>query len=164
MLWTLPRLLIALGASVGMVLTGLILWNSFTSLNLVLDKGIQDSPSQSVGGGHSTETAAAVSAETVLASTDEVFVNLRSLDQTEGHFLRIKLELELFEDGHRPLLEQRKSGVKDAIIQVSREQDFQSLSSLAGKLYFKELVVSRINEYLKSPAVREARFAAFYIQ
>jgi len=160
MLWTLPKILLTGAASVGMLVAGYLLWTSFQSLTLVLQKPSTPSKGEHSGGGDYL----GASIETVLASTDEIFVNLRTTEPVATHFLRLKLELELFQESNRSLVEQRKSGIKDTIIQISREQDFQALNTLGGKLYFKELIVSRINEFLKAPAVREVRFAAFYIQ
>jgi len=55
-------------------------------------------------------------------------------------------------------------GVRNAIIEASREQDYFHLKTTAGKLYFKEVLISRVNSFLSAPAVRDVRFTALVFQ
>ncbi|MBY0371575.1 flagellar basal body-associated FliL family protein, partial [bacterium] len=64
----------------------------------------------------------------------------------------------------RRQLEQHKSLVQDAIIRTAQDQDFESLRTLAGKLYFKEAVVNAINTSLRSPIIRDVHLASFALQ
>jgi len=98
-----------------------------------------------------------------LVPLDEVYVNLVG-DEDADHLLGIKLEIELFEDADRILIERGSAGVKNAVIEAAREQGLSSLVNTAGKLYFKETLVSRINAFLNAPAVRDVHFASFYVQ
>jgi len=93
---------------------------------------------------------------------DELFVNV--LDGEENHSLGVKLDLELFDEAGRSVLDSRQSGVKDAIIETTREQSYGDLTSISGKLYLKELLVSRINAFLRKPVVRSIHFSSFYLQ
>ena len=101
-----------------------------------------------------------------LVSLDEVFANVNSGegDDRKMHTLGIKLELELFDEGSRVVLDQRLGGVKHAIIATALEQDFEWLNTIAGKLFFKESLVARINEFFNRAVVRDIHFSSFYLQ
>lgn len=97
-----------------------------------------------------------------LVSVDEIFVNVGTAGLVKS--LGLKLELELFEESARKSLETKNSGIKDSIIEVSREQDVSRLSTVAGKLYFKECLVARLNAFFKEPVIKDIHFSAFYLQ
>lgn len=97
-----------------------------------------------------------------LVSIDEVFVNVGSGERVKS--LGLKLEVELFEESSRPMLDQKLSGIKHSIIEVAREQEAVRLSTVGGKLYFKECLVSRLNEFFHEPIVRDVHFSSFYLQ
>lgn len=99
-----------------------------------------------------------------LVGLKEVFVNVLSRKTDDTHYLRFKLELEVFDEPARALIEQRQPLLKHTLITASRQMDFELLKTLPGKLYFKEVLVSRMNESLNLPAVREAHFSAFNLQ
>ncbi len=98
-----------------------------------------------------------------ILSLDEMFLNILE-GREKVHTLGLKLDLELFEESSRSILESRASGVKNAIIEASREQDFARLNTVPGKLFFKETLISRINGFLRKAAVRDAHFSSFYLQ
>jgi len=100
----------------------------------------------------------------VLISLDEVLVNIQGESTEKLHSLGVRLELELFSDQGRNIIEQRQAGIKHTVIESSQNQDYRKLSTLSGKLYFKELLVSRINSFLNQPVVRDIHFSAFFLQ
>ena len=117
------------------------------------------------GGGHGdghAPASAPVAAASSLVSLDELFINLSLGDQS--HSLGLKLEVELFDEKQRGHFEKLAPGVKHTIIQVSREQNFYRLNTISGKLYFKELIVSRLNDFMKEAVVKEVHFASFFLQ
>lgn len=123
------------------------------------------------GGGHGGGAAAAAAPATphgapTLVSIDQVVSNLRNRDGDDApvHSVWMKLEIELFGDDGRPIVEKRQAGIRDIVIQAAREQEYRNLASLPGKLYFKETLVSRINGYLKTATVRDIHFSDFLIQ
>ncbi len=95
---------------------------------------------------------------------NEVFVNVISGKTDNSHFLRFKLEVQSFSLEDRSLIEQRQPALRHTLIEASREMDYEFLSTLPGKLYFKEVLISRINEFLNQPAVKELHFTAFNLQ
>lgn len=97
-----------------------------------------------------------------LISFDEIFVNVSADERSYG--LGIKLEIEIFDEASRPIIEKRQPAIKDAIIQTSREQSYHKLNTVAGKLYFKELLAERINEKFGEPLVRNVHFSSFFLQ
>jgi flagellar basal body-associated protein FliL len=104
----------------------------------------------------------AARAATSSVAIDEIVVNVLEGERT--HSLGLKLDLEVFDEPGKTLIERRTAGVKDAVIQTAREQEYAALGTVPGKLYFKEVLVSRINEALGAAAVREAHIASFYLQ
>ncbi len=124
-----------------------------------------EAPPAEHGGGEHGEAAAAPAKKSEalsLVSFDEIFVNVAADERSYG--LGVKLEIELFDDSSRALIEKRQPAIKDAIIQTSREQSFHKLNTVAGKLYFKELLAERINEKFGMPLVRNVHFSSFFLQ
>jgi flagellar basal body-associated protein FliL len=99
----------------------------------------------------------------VLVSLDEVLVNINSRRFGTNKSLAVKVDLELFDESGKGIMDKRQAGLRDAIIGASSEQDYESLTTSEGKLYFKEMLVGRMNEYLKHPVVRDVHFAMFYL-
>lgn len=101
-----------------------------------------------------------------IVSLPEVFANVNSGtgENRKMHMLGVKLDIELFEEENRPLLESRVAGVKNAIITTALEQDVEWLDTMAGKLYFKETIVARMNEFFQTAVVRDVHFTSFYMQ
>jgi len=111
-------------------------------------------------------TASSKNRAVSLVSLEEVFANVNSGkgDERRMHTLGIKLDLELFEEESRLLLDSRLGGVKNAIITTALEQDYDWLNTIAGKLFFKESLVARINEFFNRAIVRDIHFSSFYLQ
>jgi flagellar basal body-associated protein FliL len=97
-----------------------------------------------------------------LVTLDEIFANVQAVG-LGSHGVNFRLELELFDESGRSLVDSHASGVKDVILQASLEQNYARLNTLPGKLYFKEILASRINEYLQQPVIREVHFASFFL-
>jgi flagellar basal body-associated protein FliL len=76
----------------------------------------------------------------------------------------LRLELELFEEYSSKLIDKRIGPLKSAVIETVREQDYSLFTNLPGKLYFKELLVNRLNERLGRAAIRDVHFSSFYLQ
>jgi len=111
----------------------------------------------------SHEPAPSQSEAVSLIAFDEIFVNVPG--QTEkSHTLGVKIELELFEEESRRVVEQWQAVVKDAIIATTVEQNYDRLSTIAGKLFFKEALVARINQLFNQALVRDVHFGSFYLQ
>jgi len=98
-----------------------------------------------------------------LISMEEIFVNIGDA-KGPSRSLGVKLELELFEKTHIDAFDKHQAGIRNTVIVASREQDFKKLSTVQGKLYFKEHLIAVINEYLRQPAVRDIHFASFFLQ
>ncbi len=118
------------------------------------------------GGEHGKEgersPASVVSKGVPIFSLDEVYVNVNS---NEGaHMMGLKLELEMFEENQRGLLKSRQSGVRDRVIELSRGFDYEKIKSLGGKLYFKEMVVSSLNEFFGQALIKNVHISSFYLQ
>jgi flagellar basal body-associated protein FliL len=115
-------------------------------------------------GGHEGGRAPAsvVSKGVPIFSVDELFVNVNS--EKGAHMMGLKLELELFEEKGRELLKARHSGMRDRIIEVSRDFDYEKLTTLGGKLYFKEMIVGTLNELFGKALIKEAHISSLYLQ
>jgi flagellar basal body-associated protein FliL len=96
-------------------------------------------------------------------SLDEMFVNVLSGSE-EAHTVAFKLEVELFDERTRPLMDERQAVVKNAIIEVARQQPYDGLDTMAGKLYFKEALVGRVNQTLQFPLIRDVHLASFTLR
>lgn len=96
-------------------------------------------------------------------SMDQMFVNL-SGPENEGHSLTFQVEIELFEENNRQIIESRLATLKNAAIEVAREQSYGRLKSLSGKLYFKESLVSAMNESLRQPIIRDIHMGTIFLK
>jgi flagellar basal body-associated protein FliL len=113
-------------------------------------------------GGHEARKPASKVASVPVFSVDELFVNVTS--EKGVHMMGLKLDLELFEEGKKEMLKSRQAGIRDRIIELSREFDYEKLQTLGGKLYFKELIVTALNEFFGQAIVKNAHISSFYLQ
>jgi flagellar basal body-associated protein FliL len=96
-------------------------------------------------------------------SMDQMFVNL-SGPENEGHSLTFQVEIELFDENNRQIIESRLATLKNAAIEVARDQSYGRLTSLSGKLYFKESLVSAMNESLRQPIIRDIHMGTIFLK
>lgn len=96
-------------------------------------------------------------------SMEQMFVNL-SGPENEGHSLTFQVEIELFEENNRQIIESRLATLKNAAIEVARDQSYGRLKSLSGKLYFKESLVSAMNESLRQPIIRDIHMGTIFLK
>jgi flagellar basal body-associated protein FliL len=82
----------------------------------------------------------------------------------EPHMLSFKLEIELFDEKSRHVMEDRQAVIKNVVIEAARDQTAESLRTVAGKLFFKETVASRVNSALKVPLIRDVHLASFALR
>jgi flagellar basal body-associated protein FliL len=94
---------------------------------------------------------------------EQMFVNLAGPDN-EGHSLTFQVEIELFDESKRQIIEARLATLKNAAIEVARDQSYGELKSLSGKLYFKESLVSAMNESLHSPIIRDIHMGTIFLK
>jgi flagellar basal body-associated protein FliL len=95
-------------------------------------------------------------------SLDEMFANINQ--EKSSHTLAIKVDVEFFDVEAKQAFKANQPAVKNLIIQTSREQEYEQLSTLSGKLYYKELLIRRINEHFHKPLVKDVHFASFFLQ
>jgi len=120
------------------------------------------------GGGHGAsaegEKRETASAKGMIpfVSLDEVFANINQ--EKTSHTLAIKVDVEFFDVEAKQAFKSKQPAVKHLIIQTSREQEYEQLSTLSGKLYYKEMLIRRINEYFQKPLVKDVHFASFFLQ
>jgi flagellar basal body-associated protein FliL len=118
-------------------------------------------PETGMVGGHGA--AAPVKAKQALVTMEEIFVNIGD-SKGPVRSLGVKLDLELFDNQQVDAFDKHQAGVRNTVIIASRAQDFKKLSTVQGKLYFKEHLIAAINEYLQQPIVRDIHFASFFLQ
>ncbi|MBI4403852.1 MAG: flagellar basal body-associated FliL family protein [Deltaproteobacteria bacterium] len=155
-----PRLLAAIASIAGLLVIGFLVWRLWSEVEVeppvINPKHAPAHSGQNGGRGLSSETS--------VIGVDEVLVNLRNSDGSDTHYLGLKVELELFDEASRSLIEQRQSGIKHTLIEVARDQEFGRLSTISGKLYFKEILVSRLNDFFRQPVVKDIHFSSFTLQ
>ena len=100
----------------------------------------------------------------ILVSLDDFVLNIPDQDQKKSHTMSLQIELELFDESGRSYLEKSLSGVKDRIIQTTLDHTMQELASVTGKLFFKERLVSELNDYFKKALVRDIHVVSFFMQ
>lgn len=96
-------------------------------------------------------------------SLDQMFVNLAG-QQNEGHAITFQIEIELFDEAKRNFFDSRVATVKSAAIEVARDQSYKELQSLSGKLYFKESLISAMNQTLHAPVVRDIHLNSLVVK
>lgn len=160
MLHVLPRLMTLVAMGAGFFVSTFFVWQSYSSYKQ-LKYAAQEAYYESV-----REPASKVSKTIALVSVPEIFANVNSGegDKRRMHTLGVKLDVELFDEESRTMMEERLAGVKDAVIVTALEQDFEWLNTMAGKLYFKEAIVARVNEFFQGAIVRDVHFSSFYLQ
>lgn len=115
------------------------------------------------GESHGRETASApVKGMVPFMSLDEIFANINQ--EKYNHTLALKVDVEFFSLESKQTFKSKQPAVKNLIIQTSREQEYDQLASLSGKLYYKELLIRRINEYFQEPLVKDIHFVSFFLQ
>ena len=112
---------------------------------------------------HKPASLAVAPGTPIIVAMEQTFANVLD-SQKRAHSLMLKLDVELFEDANRALVDQRDGVLKSTIIETVREQTYEDLNTLGGKVYFKEVLVSRINEALRKAIVRDIHFNMFYMQ
>lgn len=129
--------------------------------------GAAPAPDAHGGGGHGAPAPAAgkESSAKIRAwvTLEEMFANVVSSDD-RVHTISFKLEVELFDEASRTMMDTRQAMVKNAIIETARFQEYENLSTLAGKLYFKEALVGRVNEAAGFPLIRDMHLASFSLR
>jgi flagellar basal body-associated protein FliL len=116
------------------------------------------------GGGHGEPAREAASAASMIpfVSLEEVFANVA--ENEKFRTLAIKIDVEFFDLKDKEAFRSRQSVIRHLIIQASREQAYEELSTLSGKLYFKELLIRKMNDYFHKPMVKDVHFASFFLQ
>lgn len=104
-----------------------------------------------------------VKSNPILLSFDEMVANVGSSDN-RNHLFMFKMDLELFDEEYRKLIEKRQGGVKHVILELARSQNMNELGTLSGKLYFKEQVIAALNGFLNQAAIRDIHFASFLLR
>lgn len=159
------RAIAAAGLFAVTCVTGLMMWKTveatqaFPEGRALAPRGIASVRASAV-----QAIPAASDAHTAVISIDEVLVNLPSTQKPRVNTLGLKLELELFDEGGKVLIGKRQAGIRHTIIEATYEQNTEKLSTLGGKLYFKETLVSRLNSFLQDAVIRDIHFSQFLIQ
>ena len=94
----------------------------------------------------------------------EIMANPSSLTSRRLHIARLRLALDLYSLADLPKLDSVKGVLRDLAIETVKEASYEDLQSLPGKLYWKEVIVQRMNEFFKKPLIRDVHFTSFYIQ
>ena len=175
-------------AVLSFMVTGFIIFQTASSLRHLAthheEAQVEESASTVAGGGHGSAPAeghgeapahgeghskpaadrgtASSSGTVPFVSIDEVFANVAQ--DNKNYTLAIKLDVEFFDEKGKQAFKTNQSAVRNLIIQTSREQEYDLLASLSGKLYFKELLIRKINEHLQGPLVKDVHFASFFLQ
>lgn len=142
----------------GVVSSGIV-FESFRSLNQLSEFKLN---SENQKNRESASIAVATPNMVPFLSLDELFANLTI--GGKNHTLSLKMDIEFFDPEAKQEFKSRQGVVRNLILETSREQKYQELSSLAGKLYYKELLIRRMNEYFQKPMVKDVHFASFFLQ
>ena len=95
---------------------------------------------------------------------DEIVVNPPSKDTKRVHLLDMQLELLIFDTNDRPFIENHLSVINNKIIETSQIETYEDLTSMGGKLYLKEQMVSRLNKLFAKPMIEDIHFNTFFLQ
>lgn len=140
-------------------LAGWIAFESFRSLNQLAEITLSEKP---VGKREQASQSPVTSNMIPFLSLDELFANLTQSEK--NHTLALKMDIEFFDSEAKEEFKGRQGAVRNLVLQTSREQKYEELSSLAGKLYYKEVLIRRMNEYFQKPLVKDLHFASFFLQ
>ncbi len=158
-----PRIAAAAIASVGTFVAGFFLWQ----VHSLSTDGVFDAPSVIERGLASASLSAGKAANSgfpALITLDDILTDVRSKDEGRIHSLNLKVELELFEEEGRASIEKVEPALKNVIIETIRSQTLERLNTLSGKLYFKEVLISKMNGVLHQPVIRDLHFSSFFLQ
>lgn len=140
-------------------LAGWIAFESFQSLNQLAEITLSE---ELVGKRERASQPTVTSNMIPFLSLDELYANLTQSEK--NHTLALKMDIEFFDPEAKEEFKGRQGAVRNLVLQTSREQKYEELSSLAGKLYYKEVLIRRMNEYFQKPLVKDLHFASFFLQ
>jgi flagellar basal body-associated protein FliL len=161
MTMSLPRTMALITSSFVLIASSILLFKSFqlASESDRIEQMVERGPAHSVA-----HPAPKATAPIAIMEFDEIIGDLTPAKDRKNHALNVKLELELFDEENRPMVEKTAGALKDVILDVIQHQSPENLGTLSGKLYFKEILVSRMNTLLNYPVVRDIHFASFLIR
>ncbi len=186
MLAKLPKILAALAAIAGIGVTIMFLLEAKEAVTSLGESSSHEAAAggeghgaeaaaDAPGGGHggggehgkpadAADAAASLDGGAPTVNLDEIFTNIIARNDELTHTVGIKLDIELFGEEGKPMMDAKAAGVKNTIIMATREQIYEDLNSISGKLFYKEILVSKINEFFAKAIVRDIHFASFYVQ
>jgi flagellar FliL protein len=78
--------------------------------------------------------------------------------------IRVALTLQMLDqDGFEEVVEHNPAA-RDAIVRLLNEKTFPDVESIQGKLYLKDQIAARLNEFLKRGVVKDVFFSDFVVQ
>ncbi len=96
---------------------------------------------------------------------EEIVVNPPCRTPTKKvHILDMQLDLLLFDTKDRGFLESHVAVINDQVIRTVESEYYEDMSSLGGKLYLKEQMVSHLNNLFDRPIIEDIHFNTFFLQ
>lgn len=93
----------------------------------------------------------------------EMVINLYSRE-SRLRFVNLKMSIETFEENQNQLIEDSKSLIQDALIDIASNMTPQELNSVTGRILLETRVKKSVNGSLGKPAVKKIYFSKFIIQ
>ena len=95
---------------------------------------------------------------------ESFIVNLVDKAGIGKRYLKVRIILEIGDEGDRKIVEMNKPQLTDTILLLLSSQSFKEINTMEGKLELKQALLSRINQALGEGIVNRIYFTEFVVQ
>jgi flagellar FliL protein len=100
----------------------------------------------------------------IIYPLESFIVNLMDKAGVGKRYLKVKIILEIGDEGDRKTVEMNKPQLTDTILLLLSSQSFKEINTMEGKLELKQALLSRINQALGEGIVHRIYFTEFVVQ
>lgn len=151
---SLDKVLIALNGAIVALSTALILYSHLVIKPPEVDEGLQM---------QGLLNSSINLSQITPVKFPELLLNLYS-KQTRLRFLQLQMNLEVFNEKDKQIVETYKAFITDSLIDITGNLSPAELNSVTGRILLETRIKNRVNEQLKKKVIKKIYFSKFIIQ